>query len=199
MTLGENITALRTTHKLSQSELAEQLNVSRQSVSKWETDASIPELDKLIMMSDLFHITLDELVRADAVPNEPPCDDEQSKVTYIVQPKARSSKQIIGYILLTVGLLSLVLGCILSEVLLIAGAFMILYGVICVVTKKYTGIWCGWVSVLLLCLPSVMIGVRFSIAGGTVAISVQSILFWLLLIIMSVVTIRAILRNRKTK
>ena len=66
MTLGEKIISLRTLHKMSQGDLAEKLDVSRQSVSKWETEVSIPELDKLIMMSELFHITLDELVNYDS-------------------------------------------------------------------------------------------------------------------------------------
>ena len=51
MTLGERISALRTEKHMSQNELAEALNVSRQSISKWETDASVPELEKLIKLS----------------------------------------------------------------------------------------------------------------------------------------------------
>ena len=65
MTLGERIALLRGQNKMSQGDLAEKLNVSRQSFSKWETGASIPELDKLIMMSKLFGVTLDELVGSD--------------------------------------------------------------------------------------------------------------------------------------
>ena len=63
MTLAEGIFALRTQMGLSQEELAEQLGVSRQSVSKWETGQSVPDLDKLIKLADLFGVTLDELVR----------------------------------------------------------------------------------------------------------------------------------------
>lgn len=48
MTLGQNIARLRTQKNLSQGDLADALEVSRQSVSKWETDASIPELDNWI-------------------------------------------------------------------------------------------------------------------------------------------------------
>ena len=50
MSLGENITRLRKDNKMSQGELAEKLGVSRQSVSKWETDASVPELSKLVRL-----------------------------------------------------------------------------------------------------------------------------------------------------
>ncbi len=65
MTLGQRIYTYRTQKQLSQAALAESLEVSRQSVSKWETDASVPELDKLIKMSELFEISLDELVKGE--------------------------------------------------------------------------------------------------------------------------------------
>ena len=68
MTLGENIVRLRTQKNWSQGDLADALDISRQSVSKWETDASIPELDKLLKLSELFGVTLDELVRGEEVP-----------------------------------------------------------------------------------------------------------------------------------
>ena len=68
MTLGEKISALRNQHEMSQGDLAEKMNVSRQSISKWETDTSVPELDKLIQLSEVFHITLDELVKGDVPP-----------------------------------------------------------------------------------------------------------------------------------
>lgn len=62
MQLGENIYILRSERGLSQGALADALEVSRQSVSKWENNTSVPELDKLIRMSKLFNVTLDELV-----------------------------------------------------------------------------------------------------------------------------------------
>lgn len=69
MNLGENIYRLRSSRKLSQDALAEALEVSRQSVSKWENNMAVPDLDKLIKMRDLFGITLDELVAEE--PPEP--------------------------------------------------------------------------------------------------------------------------------
>ena len=62
MNLGENIYTLRTKLNMSQGDLADALNVSRQSVSKWENNNAIPDLDKLIKMSQLFDVTLDQLV-----------------------------------------------------------------------------------------------------------------------------------------
>jgi len=62
MTLGQKINQLRLEQNLSQNDLADMLNVSRQSISKWETDGSVPDLDNLIKLSQIFHVTLDELV-----------------------------------------------------------------------------------------------------------------------------------------
>jgi transcriptional regulator with XRE-family HTH domain len=72
MELGKNIYRYRVERGLSQGALAEALEVSRQSVSKWENDAAVPELDKLLRMSRLFDTTLDELVNGTgAKPKEP--------------------------------------------------------------------------------------------------------------------------------
>ena len=68
MTLGERLTALRKNRGMSQDALAETLGVSRQSVSKWETDTSVPDLDKLVKLSDLFDISLDELAESLGAP-----------------------------------------------------------------------------------------------------------------------------------
>ena len=65
MTLGQRLASLRNQKGWSQDELAAALGVSRQSVSKWETDASIPDLDRLVKLSGLYGITLDELVKGE--------------------------------------------------------------------------------------------------------------------------------------
>ncbi|MBE6939069.1 MAG: phosphoglucosamine mutase [Ruminococcaceae bacterium] len=65
MTVGEKIIALRTSAKLSQEQLAEKLSVSRQSVSKWEMDQAVPQIDKILQLSSLFSVTTDELLRED--------------------------------------------------------------------------------------------------------------------------------------
>ena len=62
MNLGESIYKHRTGKNWSQTDLADELDVSRQSVSKWENNTAIPDLDKLIKMSSLFEVSLDELV-----------------------------------------------------------------------------------------------------------------------------------------
>ena len=62
MTLGERIKRYRQMQGLSQEELAEKINVSRQAITKWENDNGIPDIDNLIALSKIMGITLDELV-----------------------------------------------------------------------------------------------------------------------------------------
>ena len=69
MNFSEKLLELRRVNDLTQEQLAEQLEVSRQSVSKWESGVSIPELTKLIAIADLFDVSLDYLVR-DRMPME---------------------------------------------------------------------------------------------------------------------------------
>ena len=62
-TLGKKISEYRKLSNMTQEDLAVQLNVTSQAVSKWENDLSIPDLPILIELSNLFHVSLDELVK----------------------------------------------------------------------------------------------------------------------------------------
>ena len=64
MSLGKNIQYLRKINKLKQDQLAEKMGVSRQTISRWESDEVTPELPKLVEMCSLFSCNMDELVRA---------------------------------------------------------------------------------------------------------------------------------------
>ncbi len=66
MTLGDKLAKLRRKHDYTQEQLAEVLGVSRQAISKWESNAAYPETDKLIRISELFDCSLDYLLK-DAV------------------------------------------------------------------------------------------------------------------------------------
>lgn len=62
MELNERLAQLRKEHGLSQNDLAEKLNVSRQAISRWEQGLAMPSSDNLIYLSRLYGITLDELI-----------------------------------------------------------------------------------------------------------------------------------------
>lgn len=65
MTLGEKLQKLRKAAGLSQEQLAEKLLVSRQAISKWEQDAARPDTDNIIVLSELFGVTTDYLLKAE--------------------------------------------------------------------------------------------------------------------------------------
>ncbi len=68
MTLGERLQKLRKEKGLSQDQLAEALNVSRQAVSKWERDEAVPEIDKIIKLSEIFSISIDSILKEEPQP-----------------------------------------------------------------------------------------------------------------------------------
>lgn len=65
MSFGENLQYLRKQNNITQEQLAEQLEVSRQSVSKWESSASFPEMEKLLQICSMFHCNMDTLMQGD--------------------------------------------------------------------------------------------------------------------------------------
>ena len=65
MELAGNLKRKREECRLSQDDVATQLSISRQSISKWETGKCYPDLDNLILLSDLYKISLDELIKGD--------------------------------------------------------------------------------------------------------------------------------------
>ena len=149
MTLGENIVRLRTQKNWSQGDLADALDISRQSVSKWETDASIPELDKLLKLSELFGVTLDELVRGEDAPKVETAAHAAQAVPASFAPQTPSEQEkrhtIVGTILLCSGA-ALLLACLILTGDLLAGLIYVLpfflCGIICFTVKHRTGLWC---------------------------------------------------------
>lgn len=139
MTLGERIAYYRGKLGLSQGELAEQLGVSRQAVSKWETDAGLPDLERLIALSRLYHITLDELVKGESPEETAEAPEEVPVDAVIAKPAAPSGQKTIGYILLGVGLLCAVLALFLNWALLIPAGYLLICAVLCLTLRRYAG------------------------------------------------------------
>lgn len=63
MELGKNLEEERESYHFTQKEVADILHVSRQTVSNWERDVSYPDLESLVYLSDLYHISVDQLLK----------------------------------------------------------------------------------------------------------------------------------------
>lgn len=145
MNLGENIYRLRTEKNMSQGDLADALEVSRQSVSKWENDSAVPELEKLVKMADIFGVSIDELVtgkeKAEPAPPAPPATPSKQGL---------STQQILGIILMVFGGLCLIVFTVVGifvDLLLLGIAIalpFLLCGLICLLCKKNVGLKCAW-------------------------------------------------------
>lgn len=84
MKFNEKLVMLRKQHNLSQEQVAEQLGVARQTISKWELGETTPEMDKLILISEIYNITLDELMK------------EENEVKVVNDPNNTNSQKLAG-------------------------------------------------------------------------------------------------------
>lgn len=78
--LADKIIFLRKQQNLSQEELAFKLDVSRQSVSKWETGQSVPDIEKLILLSEIFDTSIDYLIKDDEKEVSSPIKDKTTMI-----------------------------------------------------------------------------------------------------------------------
>lgn len=161
MNIGNNIYKLRTAKNLSQGELADLLDVSRQSVSKWETDAAVPDLDKLMKLCDVFGVTLDEITGRETH------TQEHIEITKS-ETKGSSVQKTIGYILfafsLLLGLVTLIFGHNAGDyyILLPMTLSLLVSGLLCLFAGKKAFYWCIWTLLApLAILTPHMIGLAF--------------------------------------
>ena len=102
--LSEKLYKLRKNSGLSQEQLAEQLNVSRQAISKWESGTAVPESEKLITISNYFGVSVDYLLK----------DDDEDKAKATVSVMEEKPRMIAGIIICIAGIISMVIWGLLS-------------------------------------------------------------------------------------
>ena len=78
MNFGETLFKLRKEKKLSQEDVADKLNVTRQTVSKWETNQSTPDFDKIVPLCELYEITADQLLTGKREENDVLIGDDET-------------------------------------------------------------------------------------------------------------------------
>lgn len=136
MDLGERLYQLRKARNLSQGEVADALGVSRQSVSKWENNTSVPELDKLVKLGELFGLTLDELVKGEAAP-APAGRLEQSRPA----SGPAGGRRIAAIVLLVCGGVGTLLFC--ATLLIYLTLWLMLAGLLCWHVQEHLGLCLG--------------------------------------------------------
>ena len=136
MDLGERLYQLRKARNLSQGEVADALGVSRQSVSKWENNTSVPELDKLVKLGELFGLTLDELVKGEAAP-APAGRLEQSRPA----SGPAGGRRIAAIVLLVCGGVGTLLFC--TTLLIYLTLWLVLAGLLCWYVQEHLGLCLG--------------------------------------------------------
>lgn len=165
MNFGEKIYRLRTARNLSQEELGELLGVSRQSISKYENNSAVPDLDRVVKLAEIFEVSLDELVRGEKI-----TEDERKETAESPQGGTQAETQAgagaqveipTGSIKAAAGfpgrkLTGIVLLCMAFFVELVfvvkgdwlAGLVLaipfVLCGLICFLFRKHVGLWCFW-------------------------------------------------------
>ena len=205
MSLGERIYKLRTEKEMSQGDLADALEVSRQSISKWETNGSVPELDKLIKLSEVFGVSLDELIldKKQTEQNSAPETAEQ-KVIYVERPAPRSAQKVAGVVLLCFSALLWLMIALFGDIVagLVLASPFVGCGLICLLVRKNAGLWCAWVVYLF-----IEIYLRFASGVNWQYIffphiysgewTIHLIVAWFLFAVFAVLIIVTALRTRK--
>lgn len=135
MAFSENLQYIRARAGLTQEQLAEQLEVSRQSVSKWESSASFPEMDTLLRICDLYEVDLDTLLRGSV---EESSVADTAKYDDFMNSFARRIAFSVGAIIAAIAVMILMNAWAVSE--MISAAFLLLVITVAVVVMVASGL-----------------------------------------------------------
>lgn len=103
MQIGDKLRKAREEHQLTQSQVSEQLMVSRQTVSNWETGKSLPDILSVLRISEMYQISLDELLKGDK-------EMLENMEKEAEQRKAEKTVLTVAWISILVGIIVLILG-----------------------------------------------------------------------------------------
>ena len=133
MTMGSRIVALRKELCLSQEDMADKIGVTRQSVSKWETDVSAPDGYNLIALAEVLNTSVEYIVTGKVIA-EPKATEKVSAET--PSTHKRSNLSILGFILVGGGILMALIAMFLNFIWCIIGGFVAALGFICALVKS---------------------------------------------------------------
>lgn len=131
MTIGKRIVKLRKQLLISQEDIADQIGVSRQSVSKWETDACAPDAYNLIALAKALNTSVEYIVTGNS------SAEVKEKIFQNTKPKSvHSNLAILGFILLAGGFVMAFIGMFLNSIWCIIGGGLALLGIIFALVKN---------------------------------------------------------------
>ncbi len=99
MNFSEKLLTLRKANDLTQEQLAEKLDVSRQSVSKWESGQAVPELEKIVALSAIFNVTTDYLLKSSEIDDLSVKTEMLEKQQNILLIREQKQQQILGCVM----------------------------------------------------------------------------------------------------
>ncbi len=201
MSIGQRISKLRKEKGFSQEYVAERLDVSRQAVSKWETDNSAPDTYNLIALAELFNVSVEYIAIGKQEDQQKIIPTEETKHSRIAASK------IVGFVLLGAGLISLILGLLLSEVLILLSVYLLTGGILCIAVRKklwFISMWTflplTFLIISILTTQNLFIIFNPSVYQGGLSIGmIVSYVFWLWLIGAVSITITMVVKKHKTK
>ncbi len=153
MDFGEQIKELRKKENLTQEQFAMKLNVSRQAVSNWENNKNLPDIGMLILMSDVFQISLDKLIKG---------EDQMNNMTQkIINDGSETKRAKYNMVTVVIGTLLLLLGIMLLVIKGLSVEYIDAEGFL---HENFFLIPCGFFSIFCGCIAFLSAGIRTVVA-----------------------------------
>lgn len=142
-TMGSFMAALRKANGLTQQQVADKLNVSNKTVSKWECNEGYPEISMLPVIAELYSVSVDELLRGERISKA--IDEEKVEVKKAERIKFLIEKAIVKFT--NSSIVSIVF----------SGVALIMAYIICDIIYNYNVLWFGYAIILILCAVSIAV------------------------------------------
>ena len=202
MTIGQRICELRKERGYSQEYVAERLDVTRQAVSKWETDLSAPDTYNLIALAELFGVSVEYIATGKGEDTTPPAPERAQ-----VGRTPLTMRQIAGLVFMTVCLLSSMLAIVLqTPVLLVFSTALLIGTIVLLVNAKHAALICLWAQWVLTSIALAVINgtptFAFSLfvrsSGAQVSrLEIVCLGYWLWFLVNVVWTVRVLWKRKK--
>lgn len=153
MTFGEKLLKLRKQNGLSQEELASQLTVSRQAISRWEMGSSMPDVENVTQLSKLFGVSYEYLLNDEYENENQEKDILQTNGDDIRMNRASKrtwgTQKTVGTALVAAGIICGLLSFVLNrDIFPILGVYLLICGVSCLTIKKHIVLVLSWIAIL---------------------------------------------------